>query len=442
MTQRRWRIALTSLVLFALALSCAWPAQAGTEAGGKAGTETGHYTDRPIRVGLVRHFRNVKQITVLASSDYTITRAGSTEKLASFTNLEPLTIEAGASRLTLKPVSGPAANAGASVTITPNDPSGMVSIDSPGRPSKQFRGAIEVTLKSGCLQLVNTVSIEDYLPGVLTGEMPSSYPAEALKAQAVAARSYTLCAHSRHASSGYDLCDDSHCQVYDGTLREMPSATRAVLATRGQTLTYKGRLASIMYCADCGGVTECYAEAHSGVVPYLTSVVEPTGINHRAWEKSYTLADLAAKLVAGGIKEGEGLQQVTITKLSSSGRALAVEIKGANASTTVSGIKLRLILGRGAIHSTLFAIDTAADGTITFKGKGAGHGIGLCQVGAGALASPPYSYTCEQILAHYYPGTALSPASGSLGSRQPEAVTQPLSEQRTIPDVRVETPQL
>ena len=132
MTQRPRRIALTSLVLFALALSRAYPVQAGTE--------TGHYKgmagDRPIRVGLVRHFRNVKQITVLASSDYTITGAGSTGKLASFTNLEPLTIEAGTSQITLKPVSGPAANAGASVTITPNDPSGLVSIDSPGRPSK------------------------------------------------------------------------------------------------------------------------------------------------------------------------------------------------------------------------------------------------------------------------------------------------------------------
>lgn len=447
MAQRRRRIALTSIVLLALALSRACPALAGTE--------TGHYRakagDQPLRVGLVRHFKGVKQITVLASSDYAVTRTGSTDKLASCTNLEPITIEAGTSQISLKPVSASSVNAGVSVTITSNDPSGMISVDSPGRPSKQYRGTIEVTLKSGCLNVVNVVGMEDYLPGVLTGEMPSSYPDEALKAQAVAARSFTLCALRRHASLGYDLCDDSHCQVYDGALREKPSCTRAVLATKGQVLAYKGRVASIMYCADCGGVTECYAEAHSDVVPYLPSVVEPAGINHRAWEKSYALAELSAKLLAGGVKEAEGLTKVSVTKTSTSGRALAIEIDGSKGSTTVSGLKLRSILGRSGIRSTLFTVDATVDGTVTFKGKGFGHGIGLCQVGAGALAAPPYSYTCEQILAHYYPGTTLS---GSLEAKQTEAKGAPHPRpllrgegegpiQSTAPvDVRVEEPAL
>lgn len=391
MSQRRLRV--VPLVILALALVRACAADNDT-----------------IRVGLVRSFRGAKQITVLASSDYAVLRTGSADKLATCTNLEPITLVASATSVTLRRANGSNADVGASVVITPTDPSATIDLDSPARPSKQYRGTIEVSVKSGSLVLVNTVDLDAYLPGVLAAEMPSSYPMEALKAQAVAARNYTLCARRKHASLGYDLCDDSHCQVYDGTLRESPNCTRAVLATRGQILTYRGRPASTMYCADCGGVTECFAEAHSDQVPYLISVTEPSDVVHRVWTKTYSLDELSAKLVAGGLKEAEGLQKLTITKASSSGRALELQVVG-NGTTTISGTKLRTLLGRDAVRSTLFAVELAPEGSITLNGKGFGHGIGLCQVGAKGLADAPHNYTCEQILAHYYPGTTLSPAA-------------------------------
>ena len=408
-----------------------------------AGTETGHYVggaDEGIRVGLVRSFRGTKQITVLASSNYTVARGGSGEKLAACTNLEPITLDPAAGKLSLKLVNGSGVDAGASVTITADDASAMLSVDSPRKPGKQYRGALEVTLKSGCLQLVNIARIEDYLPGVLAGEMPSSYPDEALKAQAIAARSYTIRARGKHAASGYDLCDDSHCQVYDGAMREKPSSTRAVLATAGQVMTFGGRIASIMYCADCGGATECYAEAHNGAIPYMPCVVEPDGIAHSAWEKTYKIAELTAKLASAGIKGCDGLQKIAVAKTSTSGRARTFELTGSKGSVTMDGIKLRAALGRDGIRSTLCTVETSADGVVTFRGKGWGHGIGMCQVGAGALAGPPFSYTCAQILAHYYPGTVVTGSADGIEATSGEALAKPSTPRQPVTQGEGERP--
>jgi len=361
-----------------------------------------------IRVGLSRAFGGVNQITVLASSDYTVAAIPSNGSPVSCTNLEPVTISAGAKTMTLKRPNGVTADIGASVCILPTDPAGTLIVDSPRRSGRQYYGTLEVSLKSGCLSLVNRVGVDDYLVGVLAGEMPSSYPLEALKAQAVAARNYALQSLGKHSSSGYDLCDGPHCQVYDGALRETAILRQAVLTTANQVLTYDGKLASTMYCSDCGGVTECYREANKDDAPYLATVVEPSEIAHGAWKKTYTLDDLSARLLAAGIKQADGLQRVSVAKTSSSGRALIVSCAGTKGTFTIDGARLRTILGRDALRSTLFSIDSSQSGTITFSGKGSGHGVGLCQIGAKALASPPFNYTFDQILAHYYPGTKLT----------------------------------
>lgn len=419
MPLRSWRLAIPFIIL-ALALSRVWAIE-----------------DQPLRVGLVRSFKSVKQITVLASSNYTLMPAGSAEKIVTCSNLEPVTINAIDTKMIAIRADGSKINLGASVLVAPCDPTGTISVDSPARTSKQYRGRLEVTLKSGVLQLVNILSIEDYLPGVIACEMPSSYPDEALKAQTVAARTYSISGHRKHISSGYDLCDDTHCQVYDGTLREKPSCTRAVIATKGQLITFNGQIASIMYGADCGGVTECPAKSE---LPYLTSVTEPAGVNHRAWENTYKPDELSAKLKLAGIKEAEGLKKLTITKTSPSGRALAVEIVGSKGSTTISGVKLRSLLGLDVIRSTLFTIEAADDGLITIKGRGYGHGIGLCQVGAKALAGAPFSYTCEQILAHYYPGTMLTPTS-AVSKNQDSASNKQAKTAKTGPHPKKENTQ-
>lgn len=409
------RTVSTSIVLFALALSHACADN-----------------DPAVRIGLVRNFSNVRQITVMVSSGYSAISTGSGSRLASYTNLEPLAVKADESQLFLSPPKGPPVAGGASFVVKPADPRAVITVDSPGRETKQYRGALEVTLGGGSLRLVNAVHVEDYLPGVLVSEMPASFPDEALQAQAVAARCFTLCSRGKHSSSGYDLCDSAHCQVYDGCMRESPRCSSAVTTTRGQVLTYRNRIASVMYCADCGGVTQCYAETcGSDSFPYLACVTEPSDITHRTWQRAYTLTELAARLAAGGVKEAVGLKTLTVTKTASSGRALAIKITGANGSTTITGARLRSILGLSVIGSCLFTISAGPDGTVTFKGKGFGHGLGMCQVGAAALASPPHNFTYQQILAHYYPGTTLSPAP----SGTPKAVVQSNKGQAAAPRV-------
>lgn len=370
-------------------------------------SDSNNIATQQILVGLTRGFKDVKEITVLASSDYVVNSANSKDNQIPCSNLEPITISAGTKTMTLRRPNGNTIDIGTSICVTAKDSNATISIDSPGRPSKQYHGALEVSLKSGSLSLVNNVRIEDYLVGVIAAEMPSTYPIEALKAQAVAARNYALHSRGKHKSSGYDLCDGPHCQVYDGALRETSAHRRAVISTAGQVLIYNGRLASTMYCADCGGITECSSEAHNGVAPYLTTVTEPEGTQHLTWTKTYTLAELSEKL------KTDGLSAISIKKTSSSGRALAIELTGAQGNMCIDGTKLRNTLGNSTIRSTLFTIKTNEDGTVTFNGKGWGHGIGMCQVGARALASPPFNFTFDKILAHYYPGTKLTGAVGN-----------------------------
>ena len=122
-----------------------------------------------------------------------------------------------------------------------------------------------------------------------------------------------------------------------------------------------------------------------------------------------------------------------------------MEIAGSNGVKTVDAARLRSILGPAVIKSTLFEIDNHTDGVITFTGKGLGHGVGMCQVGAIALARPPHSYGFNRILAHYFPGTQLSPSPASEQTLsaavelEPEVAAHP----GEVPfDVRVETPGL
>lgn len=355
-----------------------------------------------VRVGLASYFSNVKQITVSATSDINIVRTGSNEKITSYQ--APISIEAGAKSITIKE----AASAGSvtSITITPANSAVIISIDAPGRRSKQYRGSIEINLKSGLLQLVNVIDVEDYLPGVVPAEMPSSYPDEALKAQAITARTYALCNHRKHTSLGYDICDRTCCQAYEGVLAETPKTAKAVSDTQGIVLTYNSQLAEVLYSADCGGVTQDYTEERlSSSFPYLCSVREPNEVVHRCWEQSYPLPDLAQKLLRARIKEADGLASVIVSKLSPSGRVQSIDITGKSGTTTITGDRFRDILD---LKSRMFGIETSAEGSVTIKGKGFGHGVGLCQVGARCLAQAPLNYTCNQILMHYFTGAQVS----------------------------------
>ena len=121
---------------------------------------------------------------------------------------------------------------------------------------RRYRGALELRHRGAGLTAVNIVPVDDYLLSVVPEEMPTDWPAEALKAQSVAARSFALKSRGRHAAEGYDLCTTTHCQLYKGIASEKTASTAAVRATRGEVLTYGGQPIEALFHTDSGGMTE------------------------------------------------------------------------------------------------------------------------------------------------------------------------------------------
>jgi stage II sporulation protein D len=232
--------------------------------------------------------------------------------------------------------------------------------------------------------------------------MPADFHIEALKAQAIAARTYAYACRERHCDQSFDLCDVTHCQMYLGATAERASTTEAVKRTDGMVAVHNGKLITANFCSDCGGATA------DGGKPYLVSVsdrFEGGGEDYcehdsHTWTKNWKLSELESKLkkVCRGLK---GLKSLSVTENDPSGRVITVDIQAEEGSTTVSGIKLRSLLGVDELKSTLFTIKVEDD-QVTFDGKGYGHGVGLCQFGANGLASSPCNYTFDRILKHYY----------------------------------------
>ncbi|MCE5315442.1 MAG: SpoIID/LytB domain-containing protein [Armatimonadota bacterium] len=357
-----------------------------------------------IRVGLSRYNRSATRLCISASSSCAISRLDDGSLLAP--GAGSFIIESGASEMTIKPEKGNQVGVKSAIIIKPETPKGILTLSASGIAERKYRGSIEVTVSDGALKVVNVVDVEDYLFGVLPAEMRDSNPTEALRAQAITARTYALGCHSRHIAQGFDLCDSTHCQTYDGVIAENPKCRQAVIDTRGMALTYNGQVAEVMYSADCGGATVNYSEIRPGAnYPYLCGAIDPVDIPRITWEQEFAVQDLACKLATAGIKEAADLQSVTVTRTGLSGRPLGIEIAGKSGKVIVTPDKIRMALG---LKSTMFVIESGGDGKIVIKGKGWGHGIGLCQTGAKWLASAPYNYTCAQILSHYFPGTDIT----------------------------------
>ncbi len=266
------------------------------------------------------------------------------------------------------------------------------------------------------------VSFEDYIKGVVASEMPSNFEPEALKAQAVAARTYSLAKYLRAKKSGNPqthssapVCDTVHCQVYQdkqglkkvkGTAwmeKDWKKISAAVEDTKGQLMYYKGKLVEqALFHSSSGGKTENCEDVFSASVPYLVSVDSPyeEDATHKKETASYTISDFAAKMKKAypnksfGSIEGSNIK---IKSHSSGGRVEEMQI----GSTTVTGKQVREALG---LYSANFTI-SISDGKITFTTKGSGHGVGMSQYGANGMAKAGYHY--KEILSHYYSGTVI-----------------------------------
>lgn len=288
------------------------------------------------------------------------------------------------------------------LTIRPSG-AGELALD-----GRRYRGALELRHKSGGLTAVNIVPVDDYLRSVVPEEMPTDWPAEALKAQSVAARSFSLASRGRHASEGYDLCTTTHCQLYTGTAAEKTASTAAVRATRGEVLTYGGKPIEALFHTDSGGMTENSEDVWGSHVPYLRAVRDAQ-IKTLPWTKTITRADLERKLAAKGHNIGK-VRSIALSPLAigraakdrtASGRVKTMTVTGTKGTATLSGTTWRSLLG---LKSTLFDAKLTKD-VVTFTGYGSGHGLGISQWGAKRLAETGKSYA--DILHHYYTGTTL-----------------------------------
>lgn len=225
-----------------------------------------------------------------------------------------------------------------------------------------------------------TLDLEDYVDGVLGGEAAGLSP-EAMKAIAVAARTYAVANRGRHKAEGFDFCESTHCQDFRGAGRS--ARTRAAVdATAGELLWYAGSPARVYYTGDCGGTTEAAGEVWSGErAPYLRQQPDPACVRRGTARWRY---DLEAR-------------EFAITRRSASGRALQVRIDGRTMNFEEFSRATRF-----AVRSPMFGISRSGS-RFVLDGRGAGHGIGLCQSGAEARASSGESY--QRILDFYYPGT-------------------------------------
>ena len=309
---------------------------------------------------------------------------------------------------------------------------------------RAYRGRLQVLLEAGRLRVINHLDLESYLPSVVGSEMPASWPQQALRAQAVAARTYAL--RERRPSDPFDLRATVASQVYRGLEAETPSTREAVQATRAQVLTYGGELIQAVFHSSSGSATEDSGAVWSRQLPYLVSVPD--------FDRSSPVSDWTLRFSATQLRQlfpdTGGVSRFEVLSVSASGRVRKVRVEGPLGQRLISGADLRRILslrstqvrfeplGQGVEVSSVAAGSTvpepiggaqpASNPVITaslpplpplgggpslrppigwlLRGRGFGHGVGMSQWGAYGLASQGMDYT--RILQHYYRGASLT----------------------------------
>ena len=251
---------------------------------------------------------------------------------------------------------------------------------------------------------MEAMDLEEYVYRVVLGEMPMDFEVEALKAQAVAARTYTMRRVERGDKHDGAVCTDhTCCQSYrdpedylaqGGTQEKLNRLRDAVEQTRGQVLRYDGELISATYFASAGGSTEDACAVWGSAIPYLVPVDSPD----KSLEKKVSFKPKEFQGKLGVTLEGKPADWIGKITYTAGGGVDTIQI----GKKTYSGVKLRSLLG---LRSTVFTVTATAD-AVVFETRGYGHRVGMSQYGADAMAVTGSSY--NQILAHYYPGTTLT----------------------------------
>jgi stage II sporulation protein D len=273
------------------------------------------------------------------------------------------------------------------------------------------------------VDVVLTLPSEGVVAAVLGAEAGASEPAESLQALAILARTYALNGSHFTAGAGHlpaDLCDSTQCQamLLGSETRAVEEATRD---TAGETLWFEGKRAEVYFSQDCGGVTEEGGAVWPGLqgVPYLRSHADPYCLRRDAavWHAEVSVSDFAAVAKAQGWHVPAKIVAVSVVERSVSRRALKVEFTGEDGTRgVVAASALRFAIGRALgwnrVRSDAYELGVR-NGALVVDGRGHGHGVGLCQVGAAEMAAEGKS--AREILGFYFPGTVVRIRPGDEG---------------------------
>jgi SpoIID/LytB domain protein len=265
---------------------------------------------------------------------------------------------------------------------------------------------VRIGVLKGREHVVSTHALEPYVAAVLGGEAAPNTPAAALEALAVAVRTYTVANMGRHRADGFDLCDQTHCQV----MRAATAATEAAArATAGQILWRGGAPAAIYYSASCGGHTEKPSAVWPGSEdpPHLPARADDACDGWPAWSAELTRGDVQRALEAGGFRGR--LADLRVVSRNSSGRVAQLAVDGMT-PREISGQTLRAVVGNTLgwqrVLSAAFELRRNGD-VFRFTGKGWGHGVGMCVIGSMRLAE--VGEGSAAILRRYFPGLTIAP---------------------------------
>ena len=270
---------------------------------------------------------------------------------------------------------------------------------------KRFSGKINLFVIDSEILVVNVLGIEKYLSSVVGSEMPTKWPMEALKAQAIASRTYAL---KQKGNSLFDIDSTQRNQVYNGLESRTYKTIRAVKSTRSLVLTYKNKLINALFHSSSGGMTENSQDVWKNKYPYLSSVKDFDKKNPKfRWQKNFSNKELFNLFPKIG-----GLKNIEILNITDTGRVKNVKLYGAYGSDQISGVDLRKKLG---LNSTFVRFKLIEEQSKQFPiekglavfGQGSGHGVGMSQWGAKYMASK--GQKAEKILKHFYRGVQIKP---------------------------------
>lgn len=273
---------------------------------------------------------------------------------------------------------------------------------------RTYRGKMEMMAVNGWVVLVNTLPVEEYLYGVVRNEIAPGWNVEALKAQAIASRTFVLRRMQLVNTNGLNaLSADVSVQVYQGIGSEDSRITAAIDATRGQVLMFQSELVDAVFHAESGGFTESSEELWGKAYPYLISNPDPyAGHSPRSsWDAEFGEAEILKSMDRESRSRVGNIKNIQISDKTSSGRVKQLLIKGKHGQVHILAGKFRLKIGPDRLRSLLWTDVNYENRRLTVKGRGWGHGVGLPQWSAKAAAEQGVSV--GKILEFYYPGTKI-----------------------------------